>query len=276
MHTYWILFSLGTLISLIGYIWLVVVGFNRSVVWGLLVLFFSPISAIIFAATNWYSAKKAFLVYAASMVLIIGASVGFYSQFAPLFEQTMKRVQNGELTKEEAQRQLTYALMNGQTSLPPVKSDASHEPGQSGSDTHVGKTAAKRDAVVTSDKGKESEKAEKTIKAIKAEKTADVSADEQRAPPSIPNLNQVQPDPLVQKSKVPSDKVVVSLHNISSYVGRFFIITLKNGTEHRGLLRKVDSTKLVLDRKLYGGNFVYRVHKDEIRSILMLKRIPME
>lgn len=287
MQMYWLLFSLGVLISLVGYIWLTVVGFKRNVVWGLLVLLFSPVSAIIFAATNWYEAKKPFLVYLVSMIMMIGAVFGFYGKLAPLVEQTMQRVHNGELTKEEAKRQLTYALINGQSSLPPLKAaSGSHESKQTNADVDTGKTVEKKGTVADQGEAKQTKQEQMTTTEAtdkqkspekqKAEKEADASAAKQREATPVPAINQVQPDPLAQKKKIISDKVAVSLSRISHYLGRYFIITLKSGSQHRGLLRKVGSTKLVLDRKLYGGNFTYRIRKDEIKSIQMLKREPKE
>ncbi len=49
--------SLGSLIALIGYIWLIVVGFQRGgALWGILIIFFSWIAGLIFCIvkkTGW-------------------------------------------------------------------------------------------------------------------------------------------------------------------------------------------------------------------------------
>ena len=67
MNIYFTLFTLAWVLSLVGYLWLAIVGFKRSVLWGLLVLLLSPVTAIIFAMTNWFDARKPFLVYGVSM-----------------------------------------------------------------------------------------------------------------------------------------------------------------------------------------------------------------
>jgi len=58
-----ILINILVLAAFVGYIWLVVVAFKHSLLWGFLVLFLSPITAPIFAIKNWEDAKRPFLVY---------------------------------------------------------------------------------------------------------------------------------------------------------------------------------------------------------------------
>ena len=60
------------------------------------------------------------------------------------------------------------------------------------------------------------------------------------------------------------------------YIGHYFILELKNGSEQRGLLRKVGTYHLILDRKLYGGNFQYKIRKSQVKTIHMLTRLPDE
>ena len=92
-----------------------------------------------------------------------------------------------------------------------------------------------------------------------------------------PTPDQIQPDPLAQKRKKEEVNTVrVSMDKMGKLTGHYFIITLKTGNEQRGLLRKVDDTKLYLDRKLYGGKFEYRIRKDQVKSLQMLKHVPEE
>ena len=67
-----ILFVVGGTLALIGGIWLLVVAFQESVLWGLGCLLFSPIS-IVFVIMHWEEARTPFLVQLAGAVpMIIG------------------------------------------------------------------------------------------------------------------------------------------------------------------------------------------------------------
>jgi hypothetical protein len=67
MQAIFVLFLLACLVSLAGYIWLLKVAFSRSALWGVLVFFFSPIAAAIYAVKFWDESKKPFLVYSGSI-----------------------------------------------------------------------------------------------------------------------------------------------------------------------------------------------------------------
>ena len=63
---YWI----GVVLALVGFIWLVVVAFKKSVWWGLGTLIV-PFVGLIFAIMNWQTAKTPFLVYLGGVVLCV-------------------------------------------------------------------------------------------------------------------------------------------------------------------------------------------------------------
>jgi hypothetical protein len=88
-----------------------------------------------------------------------------------------------------------------------------------------------------------------------------------------PKPGQAKPDPLQIKKKTPEpESVRVSLNKISGYKGRYFIVTTKSGSEHRGILVKVTTSRIELERKIYGGTFTYRILKKNIKRIDMLKK----
>jgi hypothetical protein len=71
----WLLISVGTLISLVGGIWLVVLAFKEHVLWGLGSLFV-PFVGLVFAIMFWSIAKKPFLIALGGSVLsVVGAVV---------------------------------------------------------------------------------------------------------------------------------------------------------------------------------------------------------
>jgi hypothetical protein len=64
------LYYLGMVLGLVGFIWLVVVAFKKSVWWGLGTLIV-PFVGLIFAIMNWQTAKTPFLVYLAGVILYV-------------------------------------------------------------------------------------------------------------------------------------------------------------------------------------------------------------
>jgi hypothetical protein len=66
-----ILMPLAGIVAAVGFIWLLVVAFRNSALWGVLVFLFSPIGAIVFAIRYWNEAKRPFLVYLGSCVSLV-------------------------------------------------------------------------------------------------------------------------------------------------------------------------------------------------------------
>ena len=73
-----LLLPLISLVCFAAFIWLVVVAFKRSPLWGVLVFLFSPITAIIFAIQNWQESKKPFLVYIGSCAAMFAVFIAFF------------------------------------------------------------------------------------------------------------------------------------------------------------------------------------------------------
>ena len=77
-----ILYAVGAILAAVGGIWVLVLAFRKSLVWGLLCLFISPI-AIVFAIQNWAIAKRPFMIEIVGIViLIVGSIVGASSMSA--------------------------------------------------------------------------------------------------------------------------------------------------------------------------------------------------
>lgn len=64
------LFYIGLLLSIIGGIWLLVVAFKTSILWGL-GTFFIPFVGLVFVFMHWQVAKKPFLLSLLAVVLLI-------------------------------------------------------------------------------------------------------------------------------------------------------------------------------------------------------------
>ena len=74
-----IVYLLGSVVSLIGWIMLVIKGFQKSVIWGLINLLTCGLGALIFGIINWSDEgiRKALFIFLAGWVLcIIGGMLG--------------------------------------------------------------------------------------------------------------------------------------------------------------------------------------------------------
>ena len=320
MNMYITLFMLAWVLSLAGYLWLAIVAFKRSIPWGVLVILFSPISAIVFSLTNWYDARKAFLVYIVSFVLFAGLTVMIYGEVGMgNMQEIAARMHSGKLAPSQAYALVKKALAHTgptdifedetsvasvdagmpkqhseQAGTSPSSAKAATEPAQAkeqqdqAADKSVpaSPVAEKSDSATTAAKTQPEvkEKTEKSETKTTPEKTSteaaegagtDIGDDKETA--RIPVPEKAQPDPLAQKPITPKpNTITMAIDKLPHYIGHYFIITLKTGAEQRGLLRKVDKHRLILDRKLYGGNFQYKISKKQIKSIQMLTRLPDE
>ena len=97
-----ILIILLAIVVLVSWVWLLVVAFKESVLWGILVFLFSPVTAIIFAILNWREAKKPFLVYMVTSVIYIAVFFNvFFSMFTEMgVMENMQQVESGEISEE--------------------------------------------------------------------------------------------------------------------------------------------------------------------------------
>lgn len=307
MNIYLALFILACVITLAGYLWMVVTGFKRSVLWGVLVTLLYPLTAIIFAATNWFDARKPFIVYVVSMLMLIGTGWAIYievgtrnaSQIAArlhsgkldpgeafglvrkalnhvgpidLFAEELKQAAAGQTTGNASSEQMADAV---KTAVTPTEITQAPVPApEEQSPPAETETAAVKPEAAEPAK---SEAAEKKASTTEPETEATNKEAEEPAAPKYPTPDLVQPDPLVPKKKKEEPKSIeVSVSKLPKYIGHYFIITMKKGHEQRGLLVKINDTTLVLNRKLYGGNFEYRISKSQIKSIHMLTKIPEE
>lgn len=274
---------LAGILNLAAFIWLVVTGFKRSVLWGILIFFLSPLTAIIFAVTNWYDAKKPFLAYILTSVLFLIPFFSLTSQYDEEFAQRLaEKVESGEIPQNEVGKYLQdpslldeldekQADMDGTVVLDqdgnpvvikPDPSDTSAD--QSATGDAAGQQAETDTATASGKPAGEkagSEQQEQAEEAVEEEWS------------EHPKPGQAKPDPLQIKKKPPEpESVRVSLSKISGYKGRYFIVTTKSGSEHRGILVKVTTSRIELERKIYGGTFTYRILKKNIKRIDMLKK----
>jgi hypothetical protein len=290
MNIFITILLISSLLAFVGYIWLVVTGFRRNVFWGIMVLLFSPITAIIFAALNWFDAKKAFITFIIPAIIMYGTMAYMYTKIGPdNLQEINKRIESGELKLNETMRVFDRAmsLQGSQKLFEEVSTAAQTAPADAEMNITDEQLAPAATSTETTDKveqasdatvdDKKADTAAKADKAQQEQDTANTAAEEetedkQESPP-YPKLSQVKPDPLaVPKKQEDKDFVLVSFENVKHYKDRYFVIYTRQQTYLRGLLVKADNNAIYLNRKLFGGSFEYRVSKTKISKIYMLKK----
>ena len=272
MGTYIAILAVAGIVNLIAFIWLVIVGFQRSVVWGILVFLFSPLSALIFAIMHWFDAKKPFLLYIVSTIaMIVPIGLMLSEMDTTQITQVMKAIESGEIKPNEAYEQ--YGKLDESTegqlepgAVPPPVDGAAFDQ-NAASQTTPSATESEIMAMADTQDSANTNNAATDVE-TKPDEAAETAAETSR----YPSPGNIKPDPLVAKKKpTESPTIRIKLENIGSHKGRYFIITTKDGNQHRGLLNKVSDTTLFLSRKLYGGDFEYHVLKKKVERVDMLK-----
>lgn len=62
---------IGAIVVVVGWVWVLILAFQKSVLWGLGVFFFSPLVFLIFGLLNLDVAKRAMLVTIGGMLLLM-------------------------------------------------------------------------------------------------------------------------------------------------------------------------------------------------------------
>jgi len=74
-HTFgWVLLILGYVLAFLGSLWIIVLGWQRSILWGV-ICFVLPAVQLVYVAMYWKESKEAFYLLAAGLALIIIASL---------------------------------------------------------------------------------------------------------------------------------------------------------------------------------------------------------
>ena len=75
VHTLgWILFILGWVLAFLGSLWIITLGWQRNVYWGV-VCFAFPVIQLVYVAGHWKESKEAFFLQIAGLALVILAAL---------------------------------------------------------------------------------------------------------------------------------------------------------------------------------------------------------
>ena len=243
-----IVLPLLSLIGLVGFIWLCVVAFKRHPGWGLLVLFLSPITAIVFAIKHWQDSKKPFLVYMGSFTACM--AVVFYL-VSTVGMQLMALGQSVQADSEQGAAGSTYDATE------PAAAAGALDPQQEAELRQM----------------------------VQEQHSEEAQAHE---PPLGPGVMRAagEPDPTEGHDSVPalaggaegsgylSDVVPPGFRSIpvgqaAEYVGKSIRVVATNGREIQGKLADAKPQMLLIEREFSGGTITFELAAADVETLLV-------
>ena len=295
------------LVGLASFIWLVIVAFRESLIWCFLVFLFSPISAIAFSIYHWDEAKKPFLIYLATTIILIAMFFNAFSKMGGMemieaTQQAADQLEKGEITEEEAANRVAEQMESNirrmedagligadeskmlEEKVQGLKLDESESTVSDAPAAPI-PDSAKIDATIETvkiqsessdtpapetDKGKTIEAAPvKKVPEEKLEYGPDWSL-EGALEKKREKYKQQQldlPEPKVEGTYVP-----ISVSRVEEYIGQQ-VRVVKAKNRYDGLLKAVNENFLILDMQVSGGQAHFEVKRHHVRSMYLL-RVP--
>jgi hypothetical protein len=256
-------FLLMMVIHLLINLWLIVAAFTRSVMWGVLVLLFSPITAIAFGFAYFREVKLPFLLYLTTAVLAI-------ITFVMLDQKEMEYLgrQTGLISPAQMSAPATGANTSTNSSTPNAQGTPTAE--APGKDTNTLPTSTTPTLVTsptqtvppgaTTGTGQEQVPFEEllnpTVQRPLPAKHADAPV-----------------DPLqIKKTVQPPATTRIKHGQAKNYIGRYFIVVMNNKVERCGILKRVDANNIYVQRKWNNDSIEYTIRRDRIKAIDVLKQ----
>jgi hypothetical protein len=237
------------LVCFAAYVWLVVVAFKHSAGWGVLVLLFSPITAIVFTIKFWPEPKKPFLLYVGSFSAYCAILLMFVVFLGGPMVKMAAEISEGEMSDERA-----VELMGKQM-------DRMENSGlMSASDKRA--LQEMRESML-----EESGQVEQEDDSTTATLTAVVPRPEREVSNTIDrDLPKTQPTATKPAVSLAS-RDVVPVHQIGQHVGERLRVVMRDGNEL--VVRLVDDhgDELEFERRLSSGTMTVFVDPAEIRSV---------
>jgi len=232
--------SILSIIVILSYLWLMIEGFKKHVMWGI-GIFFIPLVAIVFAVMNWQKAKIPFLTYLIASILLVAA---IFEPMTEVINEAVKleqRVETGELTKQQSQKILQQKIMK----------IFSIQQGNAVDDDNL---------LTPEEQRIESLRAELQLK-NEAALASQAYAEEQAA-------KEEKVEEVLRKVKVFTP---IKISESNQYIGKKIRIVSFEGVERQGILINAGFDRLTLDRKLAGGGFKFDVLIKDIKTLEVQK-----
>ncbi len=233
MQVLGILFPLIGLVSLVAWVWLVVVAFKRSVGWGIAVLLLSPIAPVVFAVKYWQESKKPFLIcvgsVTASLAMVV-VMLTFLGGFA--MTNMAKQISAGEVGEAEVATFMEELTPEERQELPQTRQAMRVEDVGEG-DTSTGPAS---------------------------------SADAPATQPIQRAVETPEPDP-VETASVRKQRDIVPLSDVAKHVGKMLRVVGEDGRTFRGRLVADDGDELIFEKSFSSGTMAVSWKKSEILSL---------
>jgi hypothetical protein len=228
---------LGILMPVLGlvvfaaYVWLLVVAFKESALWGVLVLLFSPITAIIFAIKYWDQAKKPFLVYVGSGAASLAIVFMMFAMVGGQMMQMAAEVQDQMGDELADAQQASAPVPEAAVPTPPIQAEV-HQTGDAGDTTEVVTT----DVVTT-----------------------DAVATPRQEPAMVSTA--------VSTTRVTRRGDRIALSNIESHIGEKMRVETNEGSEFVGHYLGRRDDQLEFEKSMRSGSFSVFIGSHEIKSL---------
>jgi len=227
-------------IVIISSLWLTIVGFKKHILWGIGMIFV-PLVALVFTAMNWSEAKKPFLTYLISSILLVAVIFEPMQVVINKSVELSQQVERGEITEQQAQemiQQKMIQIFSGEQGTV-TNDDDLLTPEEQRIETLREELRIKNEAAVASQ-----EYAEEQAKKIEA-------------------VEEVR-----RKVKVFTP---IKISEANKYVGKIVRIVSFEGVERQGTLINAGHDRLNVDRKMAGGGFKFNVLTKDIKILEVQK-----
>ncbi len=223
------------------FIWLVIVAFQVSILWGILVFLFSPFTAVFFGIKYWFESKKAFLSYIISGVSLCGlvlytlANIGFFQAIGSVYRLQQKE----KVSQHEVQQVLEQFLDRiEQSALLTEQNRIKFKP-------------FRHEAIRRLNEGLSQETVAEMIREIGTTQTGN------------------KKDKDSEEGSGDEDMVLqdIPIQHASNFLGGEFKVETKDGNTIHGNLIKIDPNTLVLQKEIDSGTITVSLNKTDISSL---------
>lgn len=304
MHTIQGISQIFLLIALVALIWLTVRAFRRSALWGLGVLFLSPIVSTFYGIKYWDEDKKPFLTYTVAyfmglaLALYVFASWGGFRAMSAaqqvhggivqqnLSEQDAREFMDANLdflekaveTEEDRQklalmRKMMNQMQDGVTEE--EQNEMALEMLRLAEDS--AKTEAEREQIERFRQDMEGTKPAPAPKLnATSEPNASLEADHDRL-----RREDIPPDEIIELSRSSDGQTryrvefkPIELSDASDHLYKRVIITNVYGKTQKATLVGVQARKLIFERRMSGGSVTFEYAQARIKTLKVAHRVP--
>jgi hypothetical protein len=233
--------------ALVAFIWLVARAFRKNNGWGILVLLFSPISAVFFGIKYWKADKVPFLAYIMSSTAAIALCLTLFAswdgwELVYASQQVQEGLETHTLSEKETQALISI-------------SQAFDE--KSGLDMQSSKLLARAKRELALQEEKRAAEANAEIKASRTEQL-DYTHINQKVKPVQPRYRLAY--------------VTINIADAPNYVGSTVKVTRKNVLEKEYRLVSASRNRLELAQQAGSGSYTFRYRNSDIEKIRVLTK----